>query len=95
MRAVQLKGDSLFIQKRKHRHCHAGSRTRLALPPQVWTLAAPRMECRGKGTLATLGLKREDDRQRSGVKRPHPDSLILGGLLKLPASVSSSVKQRD
>ena len=43
-----------------------------ALPPQMRTLAAPKMERAGQATLATLGLRREADRPRPGVRKPHP-----------------------
>lgn len=59
------------------------------------TLAAPKMERRGPGPQAALGCRREAGRPRAGVRKPYPDSVVSGGLLKPFASVSSSVKQRD
>lgn len=72
----------------------------LAPALRIRTLPSPAVAGRDKGTPSTLCLRRGgqairthgETRMGLGVRKPHPNSVVLGGLLMSFASVSSSAK---
>lgn len=102
VRPLQWQKDSLFIQKRNHRHGGGVWRGMWALysarsHPANTTTPCPGGEGRDKGI---PGLRRGGQavpthgemRTGLGLRKPHAHGVVLGGLLKSFASVSSSAK---